>query len=198
MYQTEQEKFSALFSDTLFRANIEYSEGNAGISYVVHNSSDVLFWIVYYKETNKYEYTPSDLLKSEYKKYSLQLDAKPNTKELFETVEFTYKTRKIKKQATKEISQIYINTLIESDIVFEMRKNFETYFVLNAGIPSFAIGYNPETKKYGIKLYDLIQTLYKACNIPLENKPDLPSLYRKAKDFYMAQVVCDNAYDLQI
>ena len=77
-----------------------------------------------------------------------------------------------------------------------MRGNFETYMITNSGFAGFAIGHNKETHQYGFKRYELVNTLYKICGISLENKPNYASLYKRAKDYYMAQVAIENIQHL--
>lgn len=192
MTQNEHDKFSELFTNTLVDAHIEYATGAEGEAYVVYNDNGILFSITFLKKHNKYAFGATELFKSQYSKYGLPKEAVPDHKKVYETVAFAYKTKEIGKMAKKDIFFIFKELLIESDIVFQMRGRFETYMVLNSGFESFAIGYDPETNKYGFKRYELVKTLYKACNIPEDKKPDYPSLYKRTKDVYMAQVAVEN------
>lgn len=97
-----------------------------------------------------------------------------------------------------KLETIYDSVLENSDIVFEMRGNFETYVTTCAGVPGFAIGYNKKSGQYGFKRYDLINTLYTASKISYDNKPNYSKLYEKAKNAYMFQVVRDNIENLDI
>ena len=196
MPQNEQDKFSELFSQCLINAGIEYACTKDGESYVAYNEDGILFTATYYKDKGKYVFGRTDLLKAKYKKYGLSTDNIPNPKMVFETLAFTYKLRKIVVKARKDVSEIYNEILFDSDITMQMRGDFETYMIMNNGFSGFAIGHNPKTKQYGFKRYELVNTLYKICEISPEKKPDYAKLYKKAQDYYMAQVACENMQHL--
>ena len=111
---------------------------------------------------------------------------------IYGTVAFAYKTQQLVHRARKDYSVIYKDLLIDSDILFQMRGNFETYVVYNAGMPGYAIGYDPKTHKHGFKRYELVETLYKVCDIPMDKKPEYEALYKRTHDAYMVQVVVEN------
>ena len=188
----EKDKFTLLLSDILANSYITYASERNGDAYVVYNDDGVLFSITYKAFQKEYIFEGTNLLKSQYQKYGLPSDAKPNPHMIYDTVAFAYKTYEIIEKAAKDISFIYNKSLIDSDIIFQMRGNFETYVVMNAGIASYAIGYDKKTGKYGFKRYELVKTLYKICGIPEEKKPNYASLYQRAKDYYLAQVAAEN------
>ena len=198
MPQNEHEKFSELFTDTLINANIKYVSGADGEAYVAYNDFGILFNITYRKSSDKYIFNCTNLFKSEYKKYGLPVDAVPNYEKVFESVAFAYKTRQFTQHINKDVSLLYTELLIDSDITFQVRYEFERYTVINSGFPAYDIGYNPKTKQYGFKRHEIMKALQKACNIPLETKPDFQSLYKRVKDTYMAQMVIECMRDFEI
>lgn len=192
----EQDKFSSLFSSVLANSCIKYTSERNCDAYVVYDGNSVLFTIIFDKDKHAYIFEATNLLKSLYTKYGLTPESKPNPSMVYETVAFAYKTYDMIKHAKQDISFIYNKSLIDSDIIFQMRGNFETYVVMNAGITSYAIGYDKKTGKYGFKRYELVKTLYKICGIPEERKPNYASLYKRAKDYYLAQVALENIQHL--
>ena len=196
MQKNEQEKFSDLFSNVLTRSGIEYANGHAGEAYTVYDDKGILFTITFYKYENKYVFGRTELLKPEYTKYGLSVEARPNPQMVFETIAFSYKIRQTVIKARKNFSAIYYDTLIDSDIIYQTRGDFETYMVKNSGFPGYAIGYNPKTGQYGFKRYELINTLYKICELSPETKPNYAFLYKRTKDCYMAQVAAENIQHL--
>lgn len=196
MTQNEHDKFSELFTNTLVDAHIEYATGAEGEAYVIYNDFGILFNIAFRTSSSKYVFGRTELFKSEYKKYGLSVDAVPDYEKVFETVAFTYKTRQFVKKIKQDVSLLYQELLIDSDIEFQVRYSFDRYMVINSGFPIYDIGYNPKTGQYGIKRHEIMKALYKACNIPLDKKPDFKSLYKRVKDTYMAQVAIENAQHL--
>lgn len=196
MTPNKQEKFSELFTNILIESGIEFASGDNGYSYVVYNDKGLLFYVLYHKITKQYRFSSTNLFKLEYKKYDLETTDVPDPQKVFESVAFAYKIRQIVQKAKKNVSVIYDETLIDSDVILQHRRDFETYVVMNSGFLGYAIGYNPSTKQYGFKRYELVKILYKICDIPLEKKPDYAKLYKKAKDQYMAQVAFDNIQHL--
>ena len=192
MTQKESDKFCELFSQCLIGAGIEYAATKDGEAYVAYNEDGILFTATYYKHKGKYVFGRTDLLKAKYKKYGLSHDDMPNPKMVFETLAFTYKLRKIAVKARKNVSDIYNEIMIDSDIIFQMRGNFETYMVMNSGFSGYAIGYDEKTGQYGFKRYELVETLYKICEISPDKKPDYAHLYKRTKDYYLAQEVVEN------
>ena len=195
MSQNEQNNFNVLLSNVLSTSGIKYACGENGYSYVVYNDDGVLFTITYFKK-GEYVFDPTRLLKKEYKNYGLPDNATPSPKMVFETVSFAYKIHNIAKKAHKNVSVIYNEILIDSDIVLQMRGNFETYMVMNSGVSGFAIGYDENTKKYGFKRYELVETFYKICEISQDKKPDYADLYKKTKEYYTAQAALENMQHL--
>jgi hypothetical protein len=196
MTQQEHEIFTELFSDILTHSGIQYSNTFGKEAYVVYNNAGIMFSITFNKLRDSYILGDSVLLKSKYKQYGLSADAVPNYKMIFETVAFAYKIQQFVLHTQKDFSTAYKDMLIESDIEYEKRGDFETYVVTNAGIPGYAIGYNPKTQQHGFKRYELMNTLYKVCNISPDKKPDYASLYKRVKDQYFAQTVAENIQHL--
>ena len=198
MTQNEHDKFSELFTNTLINADIKYASGADGEAYVVYNDFGILFNITYRKSSNKYIFDKTGLFKSEYQKYGLPVDAVPDYEKVFETVSFAYKTRQFAQKMSQDVSLLYKELLIDSDIIFQVRYNFERYTVINSGFPLYDIGYNPKTRQYGIKRHEVMKALQKACSIPLDKKPDFKSLYKRVKDSYMAQTVVESMRNFEI
>ncbi len=192
MIKTEQKKFFELFSQCLANAGIEYASTKDGEAYVAYNDEGTLFTITYYKSQGKYVFGNTALLKSKYAKYEIPDDAVPNPKTVFETVAFAYKLRKTIIKARKDVFAIYNDILNGSDITMQMRGDFETYMIMNSGIPGYAIGYNPKTHQYGFKRYELANTLYKICEISLDKKPSYSRLYEHTKNYYLIQIAAEN------
>ena len=198
MTQEEHDKFSALFSDILTYSGIQYANKPTGEAYVVYNNAGIVFSITFNKTRNSYILGKSNFLQNKYKKYGLPADAVPDHKMVFETVAFAYKTQQTVLRAQKDFNALYREVLIDSDIVYNMRGDFETYMVMNTGIPGYSIGYDEKTGKYEFKKYELINTLYTVCGIPADRKPDYASLYKRTKDYYMAQTVVECMRDFEI
>ena len=151
-----------------------------------------MFTITFRNNMNKYEFTCTKLFKSQYAKHGLASDIKLNYAEIFSTVAFAYKIEQIAIRAQKNFSTLYNDILIDSDVIYQMRGDFETYMVINSGIAGFAIGHNKKTGQYGFKRYELVNTLYTVCSISPDKKPNYAKLYKRAKDQYMAQVAMEN------
>lgn len=198
MTQNEQEKFSNLFTDALMKSDIQYANGLDGEAYVVYGESGILFNITYRKSTNKYIFGRTELFKSQYSKYGLSVDAVPDHKMVFESVSFAYKIRQVAQRAKKDYTTLYNDLLINSDIQFHKQGDFEVYIVYNSGFKGYAIGYNAETNKYGFKRYELMNTMYKVCDIAPDKKPDYAALYKRAKEYYQAQVVVESMRNFEI
>ena len=198
MTQSEHDKFSALFSDILTYSGIQYANNLNGEVYVVYNNAGIVFSITFNKTRNSYILGKSNFLQNEYKKYGLPADAVPDHKMVFETVAFAYKTQQTALRAQKDFNVLYRDVLIDSDIVYNMRGDFETYMVMNNGFPGYAIGYDEKTGKYEFKKYILINTLYTVCGIPADRKPDYKKLYKMVKDQYMANTVIETMRDFEI
>ncbi len=198
MTQSEHDKFSALFSDILTYSGIQYANKPTGEAYVVYNNAGIVFSITFNKTRNSYTLGKSNFLQNEYKKYGLPADAVPDHKMVFETVAFAYKTQQTVLRAQKDFNTLYKDVLIDSDILYHTRGDFETYMVTNHGTPGYSIGFNPKTGKYDLTNYMLIKTLYTVCGIPESRKPDYASLYKRTKDYYMAQTVVECMRNFEI
>lgn len=196
MIQSDQDKFSALFTNILMYSGIEYSVGDKGCAYVVYDNRGISFSISYNRFTNEYTFRGYELFKSEYAKYGLPDNASPSPQKVFDSVAFAYKIRNTVVKARQNVSVIYNDILIDSDIVFQMRGDFETYMVMNAGYSGYAICHREKDRTYGFKRYELVNTLYKICEIPMNKKPDFAALYKRTKDAYMAQVAIENIQHL--
>lgn len=198
MTQSEHDKFSALFSNILTYSAIKYANNLNGEVYVVYNNYGIVFSITFNKTRNSYTLGKSNFLQNEYKKYGLPADAVPDHKMVFETVAFAYKTQQTVLRAQKDFNTLYKDALIDSDIIYNMRGDFETYMVMNNGFPGYAIGYDEKTGKYEFKKYELINTLYTVCGIPESRKPDYASLYKRTKEHYMAQTAVECMRNFEI
>ena len=198
MTQEEHDKFSELFGNILTHSCIQHAIEPNGEAYVVYGDVGIFFSITFNKVRNSYILGNSALLKSFYKQYGISADAVPDHKMIFDTVAFAYKTQQTILRAQKDFSELYKEVLIESDIVYKMRGSFETYTVTNAGIPGYTIGYDKETDTYRLTMHELIKTLYSVCGIPTDRKPNCESLYKRTKDYYMAQTVVECMRDFKI
>lgn len=189
-------KFTDLLSKTLSTSNIKYVNSYTGEAYVVYNNDGIMFTITFRNDMNKYEFTCTNLFKSQYAKHGLASDIKLNYAEIFSTVAFAYKIEQMVIRAQKDFSTLYNDILIDSDVIYQMRGDFETYMVTNSGIAGFAIGHNKKTGQYGFKRYELVNTLYTVCSISPDKKPNYAKLYQRVKDQYMAQVAMENIQHL--
>ena len=198
MTQPSNQKIYEIFSEIMTYSKIKYAEEGIGEAYVVYNDKGILFDIVFNRIEKRYIFNHYDLLTKELAKHGITGGVYLNPQTIFETVAFSYKVRKIAMNTNKDVYKLYQTTLIDSDVSFEMRKGFKTYVVSTNGIPAYAIGYNPQIKKCGFTRYELMKALYKICDINMDQKPDYPSLYKKTKDSYLAQIAVENIYGLEI
>ncbi len=198
MTQPSNQKIYEIFSEIMTYSKIKYAEEATGEAYVIYNDNGVLFDVVFNRIDGKYTFEPYDLLTKELGKYGITNVFYLNPQTIFETVDFSYKIRKIIRDTKKDVYKLYQTTLIDSDVSFEMRKGFKTYIVSTNGIPAYAIGYNPQIKKCGFARYELMKVLYKICDIDMDKKPDYQLLYKKTKDSYLAQTVIENMRDFEI
>jgi hypothetical protein len=194
----EHDKFSKLFSDILTFSGIQYANEPDGEAYVVYNNAGIVFSITFNKLRNSYVLKNSFFLKSKYKQYGLSADAVPDHQMVFETVAFAYKTQQTVLRAQKDFSVLYKDVLVDSKVTYNMHGDFETYMVTNAGIPGYSIGYDEKTGKYELKKYELINTLYTACGVPDTRVPNYASLYKRTKDYYIAQTVVECMHNFEI
>jgi hypothetical protein len=181
-----------IFAKILADANIKYVNGLDGEAYVLYDDDKgVLFEIIFNKHIKKYFFKPTKVLLDKYKQYGMSENNNLTPQIIFETVAFKYKIYRIVANTGNDVSKLYQQTMVDSDVIFQMRGDFETYMTMHSGVSGYAIGFNSKTKQYGFKRYELIDTLYKICEIPYDKKPNYPDLYKKTKDLYQAQQVVE-------
>ncbi len=181
-------QMTKMYQELLLVSGVHYEKNH----FFVFNNSGVLFDIHYDRFFGEYEIDRSPLLLDEYKKRNLDTELILEPGELYSWVNFQYEFYKMFKTKDKNPDNLFNKTLPHTNIVFNPSKNFETYRVFGMEILLYEIGYNPTTKKYGIKRHDQMKVLYETLGMPISKQPDYVKLYKRVKDMYMAQCVMEN------
>ncbi|MBQ7409090.1 MAG: hypothetical protein IJV03_00835 [Alphaproteobacteria bacterium] len=182
-------QITKMYQELLLLSGVHYKENH----FFVFNSSGVLFDIHYDRcFGGEYEIDRSPLLMAEYKKRNLDTELILEPDELYSWVNFQYEFYKMFTTKDKNPDNLFNKTLPHTNIVFNPSKNFETYRVFGMEFLLYEIGYNPTTKKYGIKKHDQMKVLYETLGMPISKQPDYVKLYKRVKDMYMAQCVMEN------
>ena len=181
-------QMTKMYQELLLLSGVHYEKNH----FFVFNSSGVLFDIHYDRFLGEYEIDRSPLLLDEYKKRNLDTELILEPDELYSWVNFQYEFYKMFTTKDKNPDNLFNKTLPHTNIVFNPSKNFETYRVFGMEILLYEIGYNPTTKKYGIKRHDRMKVLYETLGMPISKQPDYVKLYKRVKDMYMAQCVMEN------
>lgn len=162
--------------DFLRKNTIKHVYGDNGESYIAYNDNGVFFDITFHENINKYMIRP----------YGHFAGTDPNF--IFDAMSYAFRVQELAKIGKKNINRLYTESMVDSDVFFEKRKDFETYITEYKEVTGYAIGYNPKTQQYGFKRYCLINNAYEFGNIPLDQKPDYAKLYTKTKQLYEAQM----------
>lgn len=172
--------------DFLRENNIKRIYGRNAETYVACTGDNAFFDITFYDLTNQYLIRPIGCFAGYDPKY------------IFNAMAYGHRVQELSKMGNGDISRLYTQAMVDSDINLEKRANFETYVVTYKDVIAYAVGYDPKTQKYGFKRYLLMNDVHKCGNIPLDKKPDYAKLYKQTKDFYNAQIVVQNMLDFEI
>ena len=198
MNKESKQNISQLFDDILSGAYIEYSAQKGVEAYVAYDERGIIFGISLNKTNNTYYLYETDLLKSEYEKHKISPKSVKDYKYIYLDTSLIYNIREIVLNTNNDINSLFKTILFKSDIIFHMNEGFESYFVINSGLPVYNIGHNPNTHQYGMNRYLMANTLCKICGIPQNIKPDYKKLYKMVKDQYMANTVIETMCDFEI
>ena len=192
----EQMDINNLYRNIIQVSGIKYDQESK--QYFVFNAQDVLFSIKYNGFTEEYDMFLHPVFQKTLKTYGFSPENKPHFDLVYNWVEFQNQIYKIISSHEKNVKKIFDNIIPYVDISFKMHQGFETYIAHGFGDKFYAIGYNPETKKYGFQRYEPMLAMQNHLDIPLSSKPDYENLYNRTKDMFLAQIVMENIANLKI
>ena len=180
-----------LFQYLIFTSYIYRSKDNPN-SYIAILDGEVLFEIGFNRNMNAYYLYPSDILKQQIKMYNIPKESIPKISVIWGWADFQHYIDEMIINREKNTDTIYKTMLYHSTITHKIHRGLDTYTINGNGQPHFRIEYNPKTKQYGFYGYDKLISLHETLGISTTQKPDYRSLYKQAKDVYLAQELMES------
>ena len=79
------------------------------------------------------------------------------------------------------VNNLFYRILNQSQVKYAFVNGFDKYIVCDNRGTLFVVGYNPETKKYGLGRTKLMLQEYAKEGLPVDVMPDFPLVYKQAE-----------------